>query len=84
MGKPEHLTCLLRNLYASQEAAVSTGHGAMDWFKIGHGVQQGRSSLTENSVSREIMLQNWKINKDFLRQKLKEFVTSKTYLVRNV
>ena len=41
MGIPEHLTCLLRNLYASQEAAISTGHGEMDWFKIGHGVQQG-------------------------------------------
>ena len=35
MGIPDHLTCLLRNLYASQEAAVRTGHGTTDWFKIG-------------------------------------------------
>ena len=42
MGIPEHLTCLLKNLYAGQEAAVSTGHGTTDWFKIGKGVHQGR------------------------------------------
>ena len=41
MGIPDHLTCLLRNLYASQETAVRTGHGTMDWFKIGKGVCQG-------------------------------------------
>ena len=35
MGTPEHLTCLLRNLYADQEAAIGTGHGTKDWFKIG-------------------------------------------------
>ena len=39
MGVPGHLTCLLRNLYVGQEAAVRTGHGTMDWFKIGKGVQ---------------------------------------------
>ena len=38
MGIPEHLTCLLRNLYAGQEATVRTGHGTMDWFQIGKGV----------------------------------------------
>ena len=38
MGTPDHLTCLLRNLYARQEATVITGHGTMDWFKIGKGV----------------------------------------------
>ena len=38
---PDHRTCLLRNLYAGQEATVRTGHGTMDWFKIGKGVQQG-------------------------------------------
>ena len=38
MGIPDHLTCLLRNLYTSQEAIVRTGHGTMDWFKIGKGV----------------------------------------------
>ena len=38
---PDHLTCLLRNLYAGQEAKVRTGHGTMDWFLIGKGVCQG-------------------------------------------
>ena len=38
MGIPDHLTCLLRNLYASQEAAFRTGHGPTDWFQIGKGV----------------------------------------------
>ena len=41
MGIPDHLTCLLKKLYAGQEAAVKTGHGTMDWFKIGKGVHQG-------------------------------------------
>ena len=40
MGIPDHLTCLLRNLYAGQEATVRTGHGATDWFQIGKGVCQ--------------------------------------------
>ena len=41
MGIPDHLTCLLRNLYAGQEATVGTGHGTTDWFQIGKGVRQG-------------------------------------------
>ena len=41
MGIPDHLTCLLRNLYAGQEATVRTGHGITDWFQIGKGVCQG-------------------------------------------
>ena len=41
MGIPDHLTCLLRILYAGQEAAVRTGHGTTDWFQIGKGVRQG-------------------------------------------
>ena len=41
MGLPDHLTCLLRNLYAGQEATVRTGHGTTDWFQIGKGVRQG-------------------------------------------
>ena len=41
MGIPDHLTCLLRNLYAGQEAIVRTGHGTTDWFQIGKGVHQG-------------------------------------------
>ena len=41
MGIPDHLTCLLRNLYADQEAIVGTGHGTTEWFQIGKGVRQG-------------------------------------------
>ena len=41
MGIPDHLTCLLRNLYAGHEATVRTGHGTTDWFQIGKGVHQG-------------------------------------------
>ena len=41
MGIPDHLTCLLRNLYAGQEATVGTGHGTTDWLQIGKGVHQG-------------------------------------------
>ena len=41
MGIPDHLTCLLRNLYAGQEATVRTAHGTTDWFQIGKGVYQG-------------------------------------------
>ena len=40
MGIPDHLTCLLRNLYAGQEAIIRTGHGTTDWFQIGKGVRQ--------------------------------------------
>ena len=45
MGIPDHLTCLLRNLYAGQEATVRTGHGTTDWFQIGKGVHQDRVLL---------------------------------------
>ena len=41
IGLPDHLTCLLRNLYAGQKATVRTGHGTTDWFQIGKGVRQG-------------------------------------------
>ena len=41
MGIPDHLTCLLRNLHASQEETVRTGHGTTDWFQVGKGVRQG-------------------------------------------
>ena len=41
MGIPDHLNCLLRNLYAGQEARVKTRNGTMDWFQIGKGVHQG-------------------------------------------
>ena len=46
MGIPDRLTCLLRNLYAGQEATVRTGHGITDWFQIGKGVCQGCISLS--------------------------------------
>ena len=42
MGIPDHLTCLLRNLYEGQEAIVRTGHGTTDWFQIGKGIHQSR------------------------------------------
>ena len=41
MGIPDHLTCLLRNLYADQEATVRIGHGTTDWFQVGKGIRQG-------------------------------------------
>ena len=46
MGIPDHLACLLRNLYAGQEATVRTGHGTTDWFQIGKGVRQGCNIVT--------------------------------------
>ena len=46
MGIPDHLTCLLRNLYAGQEATVRTGHGTKDWFQIRKGVCQGERILS--------------------------------------
>ena len=46
MGIPDHLTCLLRNLYAGQEVTVRTGHGTKDWFQIGKGVHQGCICVT--------------------------------------
>ena len=57
MGIPDHLTCLLRNLYAGQEAIVRTGHGRMDWFQIGKGVHQGSilSSCSFNLYADYIM-----------------------------
>ena len=44
MGIPDHLTCLLRNLYAGQESTARTGHGTTDWFQTGKGVRQGSIS----------------------------------------
>ena len=59
MGIPDHLTCLLRNLYAGQEATVRTGHGTTDWFQIGKGVQKGciLSTCLFNSYA-EYIVQN--------------------------
>ena len=57
MGIPDHLTCLLRNLYAGQEVTVRTGHGRTDWFQIGKGVRQGciLSSCLSNLYAEYIM-----------------------------
>ena len=57
MGLSDHLTCLLRNLYAGQEATVRTGHGTTDWFQIGKGVHQGciLSPCLFNSYAEYIM-----------------------------
>ena len=57
MGIPDHLTCLLRNLYAGQEATVRTGHGTTDWFQIGKEVHQGctLSPCLLNSCAEYIM-----------------------------
>ena len=49
MGIPDCLTCLLRNLYAGQEATVRTGHGTTDWFQVGKGVRQGCCSMSSSN-----------------------------------
>ena len=61
MGIPDHLTCLLRNLYAGQEATVRTGHGTIDWFQIGQGVYQGciLSPCLFNLYAEYIMQNAW-------------------------
>ena len=64
MGIPEHLTCLLRNLYAGQEATVRTRHGKTDWFQIGKGIRQGfiLSSYLFNLYA-EYNMQNARLDK---------------------
>ena len=61
MGIPDHLTCLLRNLYAGQEATVRTGHETTDWFQIGKGVHQGciLSLCLFNLYAEYIMQNTW-------------------------
>ena len=61
MGIPDHLTCLLRNLYAGQEATVRTGRGTPDWFQIGKGVRQGciLSPCLFNLYAEYIMRNSW-------------------------
>ena len=58
MGIPDHLTCLLRNLFVRQEATVRTKHGTMDWFHIGKGVHRGISSSTLSTWWKELI--HWK------------------------
>ena len=62
MEIPDHLTCLLRNLYASQEAAVRTGHGTTDWFQIGKGVCQGSLSPCLFNLYAEYIMQNARLD----------------------
>ena len=56
MGIPDHLTCLLRNLYAGQEATVRTGRGTTDWFQIGKGIHQGLFNLYAEYIMRNARL----------------------------
>ena len=67
MGIPDHLTCLLRNLYAGHEATVRTGHGRTDWFQIGKGVHQGciLSPCLFNLYA-EYIRRNWVVYTDSL------------------
>ena len=58
MGIPDHLTCLLRNLYVGQEATVRTGHGTTDWFQIGKGVHQGCISPCLFNLYAEYFMRN--------------------------
>ncbi|KAB0377208.1 hypothetical protein FD755_011652 [Muntiacus reevesi] len=58
MGIPDHLTCLLRNLYAGQEATVRTGHGPTDWFQIGKGARQGSLSPCLFNLYAEYIMRN--------------------------
>ena len=63
MGIPDHLTCILRNLYAGQEATVRAGHGTTDWFQIGKGVHQGCIlSLCLFNLYAEYILQNARLD----------------------
>ena len=60
MGVPEHLTCLLKNLYAGQEATVRDGHGTIDWFQIRKGVRQGYIlSPCLFNLCAEYIIQRW-------------------------
>ena len=71
MGIPDHLTCLLRNQYAGQEAIVRTGHGRTDWFQIGKGVRQGciLSPCLFNSYA-EYIMRNTRLEKHKLESRL--------------
>ena len=69
MGTPDHLTCLLRNLYAGQEATVRTEHGTTDWFQIGKGVCQALyCSPCLFNLYAVYILQNAKLDENKLRE----------------
>ena len=70
MGIPDHLTCLLRNLYAGQDATVRTRHGTMDCFKIGKGVHQGYILSPLFNLYAEYIMQNAKLGEVKLEPRL--------------
>ena len=80
-GIPDHLTCLLRNLYAGQEATVRTGHGTTDWFQIGKGVHQGciLSPCLFNFYAKYIM-GNARLNKHKLESRLPGEISITSYM----
>ena len=71
MGIPDHLTCLLRNLYAGQKATVKTGHGTKDWFQVGKGVHRGciLSPCLSNSYA-EFIMRNARLDEGKTRIKI--------------
>ena len=71
MGIPNHLTCLLRNLYAGQKATVKTGHGTKDWFQVGKGVHRGciLSPCLSNSYA-EFIMRNARLDEGKTRIKI--------------
>ena len=62
MGTPDHLTCLLRNLYAGQEATVRTGHGTKDWFRIGKGIMSRLYIVTLLNLHAEYIMRNARLD----------------------
>ena len=81
MGIPDHLTCLLRNLYAGQEATVRTGHGTTDWFQIGKGVCQGCIlSPCLFNLHAEYIMRNAGLNEAKLESRLVEEISTALYL----
>ena len=71
MGIPDHLTCLLRNLYAGQEATVRAEHGTTDWFQIGKGICQGCTlSLCLFNLYAEYIMRNAEMEKAQLESRL--------------
>ena len=81
MGIPDHLTSLLRNLYAGQEATVRTGHGTTDWFQIGKGVHKGYilSPCLFNSYAEYIMQ-----NTSWMKHKLESRLPGETSLISDM
>ena len=83
MGIPDHLTCLLRNLYAGQEATVRTGHGTADWFQIGKGECQGYIlSACVFKLYAEYIMQNTELDESLKSRLLREIsVTSDMQMI---